>query len=586
MVKELLWPPLKAEKRRIAAILFALAVLAVANAVFLMMVRGFVKALFAEGSADIALGDLIPSLPGLQGRMVPRATLVYAVPAVIAGAGVIKGFATYLYQLHQQALALTMAREYREKLFDALLTMPYVAIRRRSAGAWMSLIMNDVAFLQSRFSDLMTGLVKDGVLIVSCFCVLAYVHWQTALVMAMLAPVIAVGMGRTGRRIARFAEQFQREMAKLAAAVLDIRARFDFIRAQGGEALERERFAKLNNAYYRMIRQSIMVRSAFAPVLELLGFVVFALAVWAIGKGQWGTSFTPETLLQFFVALGLLLKPLREIGEQLSRLEETKGALAATFDVFRAAKDQRPAFPASPGDKQFSVYINGIAAGHDGKVRFEAQDLALPAGRAIAVIGPSGAGKSTLIRTLAGLIEPSSWTADRPWTEVSGMSSMVSQEPFLFDASIADNLRYGLAASVPDKTLWQALALVNMDHEARQLPDGLATRVRAIGSNVSGGQLQRLVIARGLMRDRPLWLLDEATSAIDPTTERDITERLIAACRERGTILVAATHRLEFLDLYDEVWFVEGGGVALRGKHATLQATPRYRDYCATGGTP
>ena len=118
----------------------------------------------------------------------------------------------------------------------------------------------------------------------------------------------------------------------------------------------------------------------------------------------------------------------------------------------------------------------------------------------------------------------------------------------------------------------------------RALPQGLAARVRAIGANLSGGQLQRLTIARGLLRGKPLWLLDEATSAIDAKSEREITLRLTAACRERGTVLIAVTHRLQWLDAYDEVWFVEGGAVTHRGPHRALMREPRYRTFCADAG--
>jgi ATP-binding cassette subfamily C protein CydC len=227
--------------------------------------------------------------------------------------------------------------------------------------------------------------------------------------------------------------------------------------------------------------------------------------------------------------------------------------------------------------------ITRLEAGMDGVCRFRARDIVLPPGCAVAVIGPSGAGKSTLLKTLGGLIAPLSWTGPETWTQTAAAASMVSQEPFLFDDTVDANLRYGLG---PDEEpslddVARALATVNLSAEIAALPLGLATPVRAIGSNVSGGQLQRLCIARGLLRDRPLWLLDEATSAIDPRTEREITQRVIAACRAQGRVLLSVTHRLQFLAEYDEIWFVEAGELRLRGTHAELLADARYRRYCA-----
>ncbi len=605
VLMQLVVVPLRTQRPRLVRIALALCLLAVAEALFLLLVKGFVKALFQGGeAAGVPLAELLPAAlfrfwPEAGAYQVGRAQLAVWVPAVILLAGLIKAFATYSYQLHQQALALYVAKSYRDRLFAALLSLPYLEIRRRSAGEWMSLIMNDVMYLQGRFADLLTGLVKDAVLVVACYAVLAVVHWPTALVLMALSPFVAFGMGRTGKRIAFFTAAFQQELARIAGAVLDLRARFDFIRSQSGEAYEERRFAQLNDGYYRMIRRSILVRSAFAPVLELLGFLLFALIVYAIGAGLWG-NFGPDTMMQFFVALGLLLRPLREMGEQISRFHETKGSMASSLSTLQRMQDlaeQRSAQPAAPNAEQpaaapgasntgnpFKLTITSMKAGWGKDARFTATNLSLVASRTVAVIGPSGAGKSTLLKTLAGLVEPMVWEAGLTWEDATRLTTMVSQEPFLFDDTVAANLAYGLASPPATADVWAALELVNLAAEVQALPDGLATRLRAIGNNISGGQLQRLVIARSALRHRPLWLLDEATSAVDARSERDITLRLIDACRRQGQALVAVTHRLSWLGSFDEVWFIENGQRQLVGAHADLLAVPRYRDFCQTGG--
>ena len=167
------------------------------------------------------------------------------------------------------------------------------------------------------------------------------------------------------------------------------------------------------------------------------------------------------------------------------------------------------------------------------------------------------------------------------WRALSKSSSMVAQEPFLFDDTITENLVYAIDQRPSEQALWRALAVVNVDREVAAAPNGLTSRVRAIGSNLSGGQLQRLTIARGLLRQRPIWLLDEATSAIDAKSEREITLRLMAACKEQGAIFVAVTHRLQWLDAYDEVWFVEHGTILYVGTHRALLEQTRYRQFCA-----
>ena len=598
LIRELFVRPLLEQRRRLYGIAVSLLVLALSQALFLLMVKGFIKALFqGRGVATVPLIDLLPPksatwFPVLTNLTLTTDSLAIIVPIIILIAGWSKSLASYLYQLNQQALALYLAKSYREKLFRALISLPYTDIVKRPVGVWMSLIMNDVMLLQSRFTDIMTSLIRDSVAVIACFSVLTVVHWPSALVLFLMSPIIAFGMGRTGKRIAHFAEIYQRELGRIAACVLDMRARFDFIRAQQGEAFERSRFAELNQNYYSMIRQSILIRSAFAPMLEFFGFGVFALAVYAIGNGLWG-DFPPALMLQFFVALGLLLRPLREMGEQLSRYHETRGTLLNSLGVFELlakkaqASEAQKMLPISQQDlSSRGINIRQIRAGMAEEVRFSASNLCIIPGKAVAIIGPSGAGKSTLLKTLAGLVAPIAWDGDFDWRHTIDLVSMVSQEPFLFDDTIEANLLYGLEADArpPMAQLWTALATVNIADEVKSWPEGLNTRLRAIGSNVSGGQLQRLVIARGLLRRKPIWLLDEATAAIDAKSERDITLRLTAACRETGHALLAVTHRLTWLSAFDEVWFVEKGELALAGAHKDLLKDPRYRSYCDSAG--
>ena len=239
------------------------------------------------------------------------------------------------------------------------------------------------------------------------------------------------------------------------------------------------------------------------------------------------------------------------------------------------------------GATREGVLIEAIKAGMDGNLRFAAEQLALKPGRAVAVIGPSGAGKSTLLKTLAGLVNPIAWQGNCSWQEFASQVSMVSQEPFLFDDTLRENLLYGLEKSQQptEADIWTALDKVNIAGEVRSWSLGLDSRLRAIGSNISGGQLQRLVIARALLRRRPVWLLDEATAAVDARSERDITQRLIAACHTDNRAMLAVTHRLTWLAQFDEVWFVENGRMELVGPHQELMAHPRYRAYCVSSGS-
>lgn len=581
-------PAFVSRKTSLVAAGISLAFLGLSQAMFLLLIKGFVKALF-EDSARLAVpaGELLPSellrvFSISVDYQIARADLAIFVPVAIIGAGLLMSIAMYFYQYHQQAIAMFVAKYLRERIFSRILTFDFYRIAARSAGEWMSVIMNDIMYIQNRLSDLLTALLKDTVIIISCFTALIFIHPPTALVIALIAPFIAFGMGRTGKRIAKFAEKFQKELAKIASIVLNIRERFEFIRAQGGEMRELQWFKRSNDAYYKMIRKSILIRSAFAPMMELFGILLFAGVIWAIGSGRWA-QMTPEHLMQFFAAIAVMMRPLREIGEQISRLGETRGAMAANLRILQETNGRmQRQEPAHAVTESFSnIAIVNVSAGYGEKVAFSFDDLAIRKGQSIAVVGPSGSGKSTLIRVLAGLIEPKSWDASLTWDEFSVLTSLVSQEPFLFDDTIRANLLYGLVEPFPqDAELKRYLDRLKITGPASEI--SLDSRFRTLGTNLSGGQIQRLVIARALLRKKSLLLLDEATSAVDPAAEEDITRFLTDMCKAGGIGLVTITHRLEWLALYDEVWFVDGGRVLLKGAYHELLQHEIFRSFIAS----
>jgi ABC-type multidrug transport system fused ATPase/permease subunit len=232
------------------------------------------------------------------------------------------------------------------------------------------------------------------------------------------------------------------------------------------------------------------------------------------------------------------------------------------------------------------VDIKDAEVSYGSRVAFKGKNLALAAGRAVAIIGPSGAGKSTIVKSLAGLVKPSKWDASMPWSEVTGHTTLVSQSPFLFKETLRGNLVYGLPDDLKslttDEMLWGALRVVNLEDAVKGLTHGLESKFNPLETNLSGGQIQRLVIARAMLRRPSILMLDEATSAVDVATEHDISTRLISTVHETGTILLAVTHRLRWLDLYDQVWFVENGDVTMTGTHRELMKIDRYRTFATT----
>lgn len=558
--------------------------LAIAQSLFLLLIKGFVMAMFEGPTASVALSEILsPRIvswwPDLQAVVFPREHLAYIVPGAILVAGILQGSMTYLFQISQQAIALAFAKTIRDRLFQSLVALPYAKSAAKSPATWMSIIMNDVLFVQMRFSDILTGVLKGGVLIAAGLLFLTIVHWQSAVIVALIAPVVALGMGRTGRSIALYADQYQRHLGNLAAAVLDVRNRFEFIRAHHAEDAEQVHFDRRNLKYYDMIRKSILLRSAFAPGLEFIGVAIFAAFIFATGKG-W-IAIGREDLIYFFAAMGILLRPLRMFGEQVARGQETLGAMRSSVDLLgnmESRGEPGSRLPSKTLALPDTVTIQNIAVGID-TVVCKGEALRLQRGRSVVIIGPSGAGKSTLAKTLAGLIVPQSYKSDVALDHLTSDVSFVSQEPFLFNGSLRDNLTYGLRQEPTDHELWQALKEVGIEKEWLAQGKDLDASIYAMAGNMSGGQLQRLVIARALLRGKSMYIFDEATSAVDPDQETAIIGSMLQHCRTSKSFFIAITHRLTTVPQFDDVWFLDEGAIRFAGPHEQLMQQPRYRQY-------
>lgn len=593
------WVPISRHKTWLFISLFSLGMLSVAQSMFILLVGPFLKAVFLGGSGAIGLIDILPRhipLPQmLDGVVFSAGTILVGLPVMIVGAGWVKAAGGFVFLYSQEALACFVAGNYRVVLFDLILKQSLGRFRRRGVGEWMSQIMNDVLIIQTRFSDVTTSFGRDLCLAGAALLGVFLVNWRAGIVVAAICPFGAAILGRASKRIAYFAEQFQLRLAATAGAFLNVRARFGLIRAEHGETFEFGRFDRILKSHYRMIRRSLFLRSSLGPGMEFFGFAVFAGFLWFLTRGDGGQVQNLATEgIQLIVALAVMLRPLRNIGEQISKWQEIRGALNSGYQTYldvlqnAASLGKARTLGASMTGLPDEVRIDSLEVDYDQMRALVLNSVTLRRGKAYAIIGPSGAGKSTFVKVLAGLIEPRKYESSVSLEILRQTVAFVSQDPFFFEGSVRENLSYEHASRrshsaatslLGDEQILSSLTLVNLNQE---LAEGrIDQSYQGIGGNFSGGQLQRLVIAREILRQKDIVVLDEPTSAVDPKSEREISERLIAYCRSENKILVFVTHRLQHLALFDEIWFFEGGRVLGTGAFDTMLKNPRIKDYCS-----
>lgn len=371
------------------------------------------------------------------------------------------------------------------------------------------------------------------------------------------------------RRVDKFYDTAQTELGNLSEAVHESFEGITVVKSFGAEGRETDRLAviasRLRNARFGAIR----LRSTFEALLDgvptLVNIFLLVAGAYRVRSGD----MTIGELTSFIYLFTLLVFPLRLIGFALSELPYS----IAGWNRIRELLDEPVA-----GDPRLTLHthpdngieLSGVSFNHDGsRDLLNGVDAAIPAGRTVAVVGATGAGKTTLLHLIAGLIEPDHGSITVP---ASGCK-LVFQEPFLMDGSVRDNIALG--RSVSDEEIRRALAAAEAGF-VEQFPDGLDTVVGERGIGLSGGQRQRIALARALVSNPAALLLDDTTSALDPTTEAKVLANLRSALHD--TTVVAVASRPSTIALADDVLYLADGRVVAHGRHEQLLAdVPDYR---------
>ncbi len=566
MLKDFFLPPLLACKKQLVLLFFSLLIITLMQALFLLLTGPVLTLLFSDPQATLSLAQLSPQAARLLPEVsFPRAFFLLWLPLLLALTGFIKSACAYLFRYCQNYISLWMAKHLRQELCTAIIAQPYESFLHKPAAHWMSIVMNDTFLLQTRFSDIMTCFVRNAAQVCTCVVVLAWLHYPSALALIVIACMLTFILRNLSRRIVAFAAEYQAKLADISARVMDLRQRFEFIRSQGGMALEMQKFADSSQAYYRAVRRSILVRTGLSPLSEFIGVVIFAAVVLLINQRLWLLDSAPVVIVQFLVALGMVLKPLRNFTDQLSALQETRGALQSCCKILALPRPQlTPTKSIAARQKDFVIERVVIPCDTDDELVFTA--LPIKFGTITALIGSSGAGKSSLAKVLAGLITPSQWQCQHDLASLSQQVSYAGQKPFLFHDTLQDNLCYGLSQQKKAGDL-EASAKIAYYLKVLQLDKDLRSIFNPLTPELSGGQLQKLTIIRALLRPASILVLDEITAAIDMEMERIIIDELRTIARRDRLCILVITHRQQLLPIFDQVWLAQRGQPLLQGRH-------------------
>jgi len=371
------------------------------------------------------------------------------------------------------------------------------------------------------------------------------------------------------RRVDQYYSTAQDELGQLSAAVHESFDGVAVVKSFGAESRETERLAAIAGRLREARLGAVRLRSTFEALLDGVPTVVNIMLLLAGAYRVRSGAMTVGELTSFIYLFTLLVFPLRLIGYTLSEVPHSMAGWRRIRGLLDAPIEPDPALTLRRAAGN-GVVLSDVHFSHDGERDvLLGVNAVIDAGRTVAVVGATGAGKTTLLHLLAGLIAPDSGTVTVP----VGGCRLVFQEPFLIAGSVRDNIALG--AELTDDAIEVALAVAEAQF-VNDLPLGLDTQLGERGVGLSGGQRQRIALARALVRRPAVLLLDDTTSALDPSTEARVLANLRVALSQ--TTVVAVASRPSTIALADDVLYLDEGVVVAHGSHDELMlAVPAYR---------
>lgn len=535
---------------------------------------GWVLLLSALASGSAILSPLlIGKAVGAIDAGDPALTLLVLLLALYVGDWLVQ----FLQKFFMAAIGQNMILQIRTRLFEAMKTLPLSFFDRRQHGELMSRLTNDVDNISATLTESATQLLLYGFTILGVFCsmvLLSPVLTGVALVTVALVFLLVRVITRRTRKL--FSEQ-QAILGRLNAQIEESVSGLNLVKAFGRERDMVAQFEEKNGQFQKVATRALVWSGFLVPIMNVirnLGFVGVAvtgglLAVrGAVGVGD---------ISSFLLYTRQFTRPFIEIANLYNTFLTAVAGAERVFEIM----DEQPE-PADRPDALTLDHPRGDVRFTDvsfsyvpGRPVLRHVDLHIPAGMRVAVVGPTGAGKTTFINLLTrfydvdegGITLDGHDLRDYRMRDLRSAFGVVLQDPALFDLSVRDNIAYG-QDGVSEARIVAAAEAAGADAFIRRLPEGYDTVLHQGGAALSQGEKQLLTIARAVLRNAPILILDEATSSVDTVTEQRIQKAMLALSEGRTSIIIA--HRLSTIRDADRIVVIEDGRITEQGTHEEL----------------
>ncbi len=555
-----LWPYLWRYRAGLALGMGALALTDLARAALPLLIRGAIDTLTTNASS--------------------ARLLQYA--GLLVGASLFRGVFQFWMRVILIGISRDIEYDLRNDLFRHLVELSPDYYGRTRTGDIMARATNDLNAVRMMLGPWIMYWTETSLTFVLAIAVMVSVDWRLALVALAPAPVVSVAVMVFGRAIHERFERIQAMFSDISSRVQENLAGVRMVRAFVQEQAEMHRFEKLNREYIAENIRLVRISGLFQPMLEALIGVTFLVVLWVGGYRVLSGRITLGSFVMFNSYMGTLVWPMIAVGWVVNLMQRGSASLMRINQIFQERPTIcRPRTPVALSKVRGEVEFRNVSVEFGLARAIDDVSLRIEAGSTVALVGHTGAGKSTLVSLIPRLTDPTAGVVLLDGVDVRKLDpaelrrqiGFVPQETFLFSATIAENIAFGVEDATEEQVR-RAAELAGLAADIESFPEGYRTLVGERGITLSGGQKQRTAIARAILRDPRILILDDALSSVDTLTEERILTGLSGLWSGRTVILIS--HRVSTVRQADRIVVLEKGGIVEQGTHAELAAAGGY----------
>jgi ATP-binding cassette, subfamily B, bacterial MsbA len=515
-------------------------------------------------------------------------SLVYVIPGLIILAFAVKGTSLYIAKVIMIGVSENVSKDIQVDMFASLIKADTQLVDNKHSGKFITNLTNDVSMITNLVSTAILNLFKDSLTLIGLLSVMFYQNWKLSLIAIIMIPLASTAARSLGKRIGKVTTQQMDKVGTLTSYLIEIFKNHKLMKIFQKESYEKMRADKMINDLKDTSRKINIVFVRASPIMEFLTGIMIAILIFISAKLVASEELEISNFFSFLAAMMLAYQPVRSLATLNIAVQQGISGAKRVLPIV----DDEPKIKEKKDAKEVLI--------DSGQIKFEnvtfnyseeenqilnSINLDIPGKKMTALVGSSGAGKSTILNLIPRFYDANSGDIkiDNQSVYYSKINSvrknisLVSQDTTLFDDTIKNNIAYA-NFNATQKEIEEAAEYSFADEFIKDLPNKYETVIGENGIRLSGGEKQRLSIARAILKKSPIILLDEATSSLDAETESKIQKAITFLTKGRTTIVIA--HRLSTVLNSDKIYVIDQGKVIGEGKHdELLTSSNEYRNF-------